>query len=508
MSIDPPRVVGDHVTRLRHDLLAAGYTVDGVAAVLGPVAMAALDREQVLPALRATKVSAPAGAADDAGAAAILIRLFALGDPVDIDQAERALPTLGISGAAELGLLVPEGSGLAATCDLRPYSDGDHGWWVASDLSELATGSPLPTWHVLGIGGASTTLASWTPRPPVARALDLGTGSGVQALHLSTHAEAVVVTDLSERALAFAAFNAALNEVTWEQRRGSLLDPVAGRQFDLVVANPPFVITPRGGAVPRYDYRDGGAAGDTVVADLVRGLGNVLAPGGIAQLLGNWEVTAQHGWRERVGTWLAESGLDAWVVQREVADPAQYAETWARDGGHLVATADYDRMYAAWLDDFADRDVTGVGFGVITMHRPTTERQPFVDLVEVTHPVSLPMGPTIRSGIAARVWLAEHGDDEVLDTAWRAAPDVTVEHHHQPGHNDPRAIVVRQGGGLRLAPSVDTATAALIGVCDGELTARGALVAIADLLQEDLEQVTASVVPVLRSLVADGFVTR
>ena len=57
--------------------------------------------------------------------------------------------------------------------------------------------------------------------------LDLGCGGGIQALHASRHADHVVATDLSDRALAFAAFNAALNETELELRQGSLLDPVS-----------------------------------------------------------------------------------------------------------------------------------------------------------------------------------------------------------------------------------------------------------------------------------------
>ena len=96
------------------------------------------------------------------------------------------------------------------------------------------------------------------------------------------HADEVVVTDLSERALAYAAFNAALNSVDWQIRGGSMLEPVAGEQFSLIVSNPPFVITPRSGMF-LFEYRDGGASGDAIVADLVRSIGAHLEPGGIAQ---------------------------------------------------------------------------------------------------------------------------------------------------------------------------------------------------------------------------------
>jgi len=498
MTSNPPRVDPALVPALRNDLVTARYTVGGVTELLGPMATAALDRDQVLPAQRATAASTAPGAT--------LVRLFALGDPVDVAEAAAALPTLGVEGAFALGLLEPEGDAVVALCDLRPYAADGVDWWVASDLGEVATRRPLRENHVLGIGGASATLASWTPRPHVERALDLGTGCGVQALHLHGHADEVVVTDLSERALAFARFNAALDEADWDVRSGSMLDPVAGERFGLVVSNPPFVITPRSGAVPHFEYRDGGAAGDAVVRDLVRGVGNHLERGGIAQFLGNWEVPRGSTWTERVAAWLDGTGLDAWVVQREVQDPAEYAETWARDGGHHPGTVDFNAMYAAWLDDFAARDVESIGFGVVTLHRPRTDREPFVDLMDVSWPVEAPMGPAVLAGLDARTWLAEHDDDAVLDVAWRCAPDVHEERHAMPGALDPTAMVLRQGGALRRHLALTTVTAAFTSVCDGDLTARAAAAAIAGLLGRDDDEVRREVVAFLRDAVKDGLV--
>ena len=497
MTVNPPRVDDALIARLRADLEASGFTVAGVTDLLGPMAATALERDQALPAQRVA-----VGSADPRAA---LVRLFTLGDPVDAAEVEEALPALGVAGAVSLGLVAPEGDAVVARCDLRPYAADGVNWWVASDLGELATGRPLTPEHVLGIGGASTTLASWTPRPHVERALDLGTGCGVQALHLEAHADEVVVTDLSRRALGYARFNAALDEAEWDVREGSLLEPVAGERFGLVVSNPPFVITPRSGAVPLFEYRDAGAAGDSVVRDLVRRVGDHLEPGGIAQLLGNWEVPRGSTWRERVTEWLEGTGLDAWVVQREVQDPAEYAETWARDGGHHPGTADFNAMYAAWLDDFAARDVEAIGFGVITLQRPRTDRVPFVDLMEVGWPVEAPMGPTILAGLDARTWLAEHDDDAVLDTAWRCGGDVDVEQHTAPGAADPSVILLRQGGGLRRQLALSTVTAAYVSVCDGELTARAACAAIAGLLGLEDDPVRAEVVGLTRDAAKDGF---
>ena len=496
MSGPTPVADPELVARLRADLAAAAYTVEAVGALLGPLATAALGREQTIPAQRVT--------AGTDGPLATLVRLFGLGDAVDAAEAAVALPTLGLDGAAALRLVREQGPGVVATCDLRPYGDEQHAWWVASDLTELATRAPLREDHVLGIGGASTTLASWTPRPAVERALDVGTGCGVQALHLGSHARHVTVTDISTRALEFARFNAVLNGLHWEILEGSMLDPVAGQRFGLIVSNPPFVITPRSPDVPLFEYRDGGQSGDTVVADLVRSIGDHLEPGGVAQFLGNWEIVGEADWRERVRGWVAGTGLDAWIVQRDVQDPAEYAETWSRDGGHHSATTEFSTMYAAWLDDFASRGVSAIGFGVITLQRPVGERAPFVDLTEATGPVSSPMGPHVLSGLRARTWLAEHGDDELLAVAWRCADDVVEERHSRPGAEEPAVIQLRQGAGLGRTVRLDTVGAALVSVCDGSLPAGAALDAIAELLGEDAGAVRDSAVPLLRSLVADG----
>lgn len=505
-----PRLDPALLESLRADLAALDGTVERVDRLLGDVAVGALRRDDALPArrrLHALSASDPL---------ACFVAAFTLGAPVAAERLAAAVPRTGLRGLADLGLLTGDGGGhpdvaadrgdlVRASCDLRPHGDEDHAWWVASDLGELSRPGPLRTDHVLGIGGASATLASWTPRPQVARALDLGTGCGVQALHLAAHVGQVVATDLSPRALAYAAFNAALAGQEWDLRHGDLFAPVARESFDLVVSNPPFVITPRRPDVPRYDYRDGGRPGDALVREFARSAGAHLNPGGIAHFLGNWELGAGQDWRAMWEDWLAGTDVDAYVVQREVQDPAEYAETWARDGGHRPGTPEYDALLGAWLDDFEARGVEAIGFGVATLHRPAAPRAPYRDLVDHRGPVAAPMGPAVLARLRAHDWLAEHGRQGALDQAWRAAGDVTQERHYRPGEDDPSAILIRQGGGLGLAVRADTVTAALVGVCDGELTAGQALGGIAALLDEPVDAVVARSWAALEGLVLGGF---
>ncbi|MBD5785340.1 methyltransferase [Cellulosimicrobium terreum] len=503
----PAAVVG-----LRSDLVEAGFTVDGVESVLGPVASAALHREQAVPAHRVL-----ARRDDPTSALAVL---FLLGGDVPRGALDAALGRTGVDGAARLGLVEAAGSGpddaVCALVDLRPYAASDAAgpvsWWLASDLGEVATGRRLAADHVLGAGGASLTLAQVTMRTPVDRVLDLGTGCGIQALHAARHAHRVVATDISARALGFAAFNAALDlGEGLDLRAGSMLDPVAGESFDLVVSNPPFVITPRstgdGAGVTVYEYRDGGRAGDDLVRDLVTGVGDVLAPGGVAQLLGNWEHRRGEPWEERVGAWLDASGLDGWVVQREVLDPAEYAETWIRDGGTTGEREPgaWAAAYAAWLDDFAARDVEAVGFGIVTLRRPVSGGPTLRRLEEHTGSVRQPLGAHLAASLAAHDWLAVRDDAALAAEHLAVAADVTEERFHTPGEPDPSVVLLRQGDGLGRAVQASTGLAALVGASDGELTVGQLVGAIAALLEVSAADLAAELLPTVRGLVRDGF---
>lgn len=487
---------------LRSDLTTSGYGVAGVEEVLGAVAADALHREEPVPALRAT-----AGSDEPV---AVLVRAFLLGAVVPARLIGAAFPTLGIDGAVALGLVETGADQVRALVDLRPYAAvdgrGEVDWWIASDLGELATGHALRTDHVLGVGGASTTLAQVTVRDPRGLVLDLGTGCGIQALHASRHSRRVVGTDISLRALEFARFNALLAGVDLELRVGSMLEPVADERFDLVVSNPPFVITPRTPGMPAYEYRDGGRAGDAIVQELVEGVGAVLAPGGVAQLLGNWEVRRGEQWHERVGSWLDASGLDGWVIQRELQDPAQYAETWIRDGG---TTPDRDRAawasrYGAWLDDFASRDVEAIGFGVLTLRRPLSGAPSLRRLEEVTGTVRQPLGPAIAASLEAHDWLEFHDDDGLLASHLVVAPDVTEERYLTPGDADPQVVLLRQGGGFGRAVQAGTALAGFVGACDGDLSVGQIVAALGALLDVGADAVAADVLPSTRGLIRDG----
>ena len=482
---------------LRAALADASYTFDGVAELLGPIAHNALSRNETAPGLRRTTGGSPLET---------LTRLFLLQATVPVEEAEVALPGL-VDRLCVEGILERSLSEVAARIDVRPYAGDDRDFWVVSDLTPGLDGTPnkVGAHHVLGISSASTSLAQLTLRHDVGTALDLGTGCGVQALHLAGHAERVVATDVNKRALWIAEFNTVLNETpNVEVRDGSFFEPVAGDTFDLIATNPPFVISPATGE--RLVYRDSGLPGDRVVEDIVRKAPALLNDGGWCQVLANWIIKADTPWDERLAGWL-DGTCDAFVVQREVLDPASYVELWLKDAG-LQSAQDYLHRYDTWLAWFEEQGIEAVGFGWINLRkRPANAAgEPTVRLEEWPYDVEQPIAPAIGAWGEAVDALATLATDEALFGArLQAREDVQQETVGAPGAEDPHSVVLRQQRGFRRARKADTVEAALVGACDGELTVGQILDALAQLLDADATETRAGYAEKVRELVAEGF---
>jgi methylase of polypeptide subunit release factors len=487
--------VPDWIPRLRDALLAADYSYDGVAVLLGTTAHAALARNETTPGLRRTAGGSPVET---------LTRLWLLQTTVTVEAVDRALPGLldDLCAARVLDRSVGE---VVARVDLRPYGTDEGNLWVLGDLTPGLDGGPnrVGPDHVLGISPAATSLAQLTVREPFGSALDLGTGCGVQSLHLARHVDHVVGTDVNRRALWIAGLNAELNGVPTgstsgiDLREGSFFEPVAGERFDLVVTNPPFVISPATGE--RLVYRDSGLPGDRAVEHVVREIPRHLAPGGYGQVLANWAIVRDRPWDERLETWLQGAGCDAWVVQREVLDPAEYVELWLKDAG-LHGSADYLERYDTWLSWLDEQGIEGVGFGWINLRATGADDH---RLEEWRWEVEQPLGDEVVAHFARVAALRDLADEALLATRPRLRADVVQETHGPVGAEDPSRIVLRQQRGMRRARQVDTVEAALAGASDGDLTVAQLLGALEQILGPDAgaEDRLSGV----RELVADGF---
>jgi hypothetical protein len=474
------------IERLREALHSAGYTSTGIADRIGPAATDALRRNDFRAAIRAT------GGGDRL---ATLVRLFVCGQAEPETAVAAALAPLPLADAVGAGLVEPAGAGfLRAALELEPYGD----WWVVSDVSNaMRPGIPLPAEHVLGVGGASTTLAQATVRRPVGTALDLGTGCGVQALHLSTHAQRVTATDLSDRALRFAATTAALNGLDWELLPGDLTAPVAGRRFDLVVSNPPFVVGP---GTTTHTYRDSGRPGDAVCAELAAAAPTLLADGGTMQFLANWLHVTGESWADRVAGWVAGTGLDAWIVQREVSDPVGYVSLWLADAAEDPAAQ--SARAADWLDWFDAHKVEAVGLGLVTL-RAGGHADPVVRVEDLRQAVDQPMGTHIAAWFDRADWLRTH---PLLDAKLRTADGL---HLRQEASRAPDGWTVDRQflaltDGLRWVEEVDPVALALVSASNGGVALGDQLDLLAAAHGVDADELREVAVPLVAHLVERG----
>ena len=126
---------------------------------------------------------------------------------------------------------------------------------------------------------------------PGASCLDLGTGSGAIAITLACErpALAMTATDASAAALAVARANAQASGcgARVDFRLGPWYAPVAGKRFDAIVANPPYIAAGDPHLAegdlrfePRAALTDGSADGLDSLREIVRGASAHLAPGG------------------------------------------------------------------------------------------------------------------------------------------------------------------------------------------------------------------------------------
>jgi hypothetical protein len=282
--------------------------------------------------------------------------------PCEKDAVGRAAGTTDLKDWAEAGLISMDGTRVRAAVKVLPF----HDLLLAFDLPSML-GTVAGRDYVMGIGASTLTLANLTIRKSSCLTLDLGTGCGLQALLASVHSEKVIAVDINERAVAFAGFNAALNGIgNVECRRGDFFEPVKGEEFDLIISNPPYVISPEHDCT----YCSAGLEGDGLCRKIVREAPAMLAQGGFCQVLCNWAEADCRPWTERVRGWVEGSGCDAWAMRSQSRDIASYASTWIRHTESHGRGITMER-FEEWMSYYDHLGISGIGSGIVTLRRRT-----------------------------------------------------------------------------------------------------------------------------------------
>jgi methylase of polypeptide subunit release factors len=354
--------------------------------------------------------------------------------------------------------------------------------------------------HVVGIGSATRTLAALTVRRDGDRVLDLGTGCGFQALLAARQAGSVVATDLNPRAGWMTATNVTLNDVgPIDIRIGDLFEPVREEVFDLIVSNPPFVVSPD----RSFYFRDASAGGDKICRDVVRGATAHLAPDGFATILVNWVVHAGEQDASAPRSWLESLPCDAWVLHHETLDPIRYADRWIlpleRPGRRV------EQVLERWLTYYERIGALGIASGAIILRRRDGPGWQRVDAMR--YPPSGSASAQIQRVFEAQGAFAWPDDPRILAARFRLVDGHRLDQHltYSDGRyeaHDAR-LVLEDGAGV--IAQVPANALELVFALDGSRPLGAILADLSSLSGEDQDALTRRMLPVVRELFERGY---
>jgi methylase of polypeptide subunit release factors len=459
-------------------LAASGYDDLGLGELLGAP-----------PEVAGTWQVAPvhlAALGEDGSDRGVLARLFLLGDAVETGAAERALgPEL-----ARAPLVEEAGDGLVRSpVQVMPFQ----GMLFVSDPPRRGRAAADV---VCPVTNAARSMSRLTLRRASRAALDLGAGNGVQGLLAARHSERVTFTDVNRRALGFCALNARLNgvEERCELVEGSWFEPLAEREFDLIVANPPFIISPDS----VLEFRDGGLPRDQVSCKVVCEAAEHLSEGGVAHVMVNWVHAHGDDWSAPPRQWLAGRGCDALVLRFVSQAPEEYAALWNAD----LRDDDEDEYRGAlrrWIEHYRETGIEAIGTGVVILRRRAAAAN-WVRALDLPGGISGAPGEHVERLFAGGDWLATHPDDGALLATPFALPDglrVRQTLSRRDGRYRRHAAEVGVDPGLGAHAALDPDALGVVLGCDGERPLHEVVAGTAD----DLRSL---VLETVRDLVARG----
>ena len=480
----------DDFGRLRDLLTRVGYMDSSVLDTIGINDLPAIKGNDHPLLLERTSTGSPLH---------ILIRLFLMEMPVDSSIVQNAIQPMTIEAWEQAGLVHCRGTEVIAAVKLLLFQN----LVVAFDLTSIMQ-TPLRKNYVMGIGSSTIALSNLTIRRQSRRTLDLGAGCGVHAFLAAPHSDHTVAVDINPRAVQLAQFNAKLNAISnIECLQGDFFKPVTDQKFDLVVSNPPFVISPE----TRFIYRDGGMEADSVTRKIVREVPRFLHEGGFCQILCNWAETNGQDWQKRLENWFEGTGCDAWVMRSESLTAATYASTWIKHTEFFDQATKFAERFQKWMAYYERLGIESVGAGLITMRKAEGKANWF-SADESPKKMLGPCGESIARGFELRDFLETVRDDNtLLNSRLRHSPDIRLEQQFEPAEQGWKATAsfISLSKGFAYKGNSDPLIANLLIKCDGQKPLNDLIPDMAASLGADPEQIAPTLCQLIRKLIEQGF---
>ncbi len=289
-----------------------------------------------------------------------LIRLFLLRGTLSEGRVSEIFGESLMDTMLQLGLLLSRHDQVASRIDIFVVD----GIFLATDHRfMLLPEDRIEEDPVMYIGLDSLGLALTAPRYSCRNVLDLCTGSGVQALTASRYAEFVTAVDINPRAIRFARFNAQLNGIAnIKVIQSNLYSNVGNGQFDIILANPPFVPSPE----KDLAFRDGGAKGEDILSKIISEASDHLTEYGRLHIVTDLVEISEY--RHKLHTWWNGGPAEKVVLTTADRDEILFAVPHS----HHPFGQDFDsynKELGRWVEHFRAADLKNVNFGYILIHR-------------------------------------------------------------------------------------------------------------------------------------------
>jgi len=419
-----------------------------------------------------------------------LLRWFCLGNRQTRDAVRPFVPDPILEIMVDCGLLTSDGDSLAGAVMLTPCDEFLFAADLASRMSS-AQSSDIVLWP----NPTTRLLQLFCVRQPSRTTLDLGAGCGVLGVLAAAVSERVVATDLNPRAAEFTLFNAALNGVeNLEYRNGDTFEPVAGSGFDLILANPPFFVTPTSSEL----YCENQLDLDEYCRRVVREAPQYLNEGGFFQAVLEWVQVRGQSWQDRLTEWLDGNGCDAWVLRSYVRDASGYARERIRE---TSTNESFAGKYDSWMRYYRERGVEEVHGGILAMRKRSGRN--WIRLEGTPVEAAEPFGELVLDTFATQDILStEPGDAELLEMKPRLPADAQLDQSFRiaEGKWTPASLRVRLAGAAPAHSAVEREVAGFLARCDGRIPLRDLAGELSAQVKVDREIVEKQCCAVIRTL--------
>lgn len=430
----------------------------------------------------------------------VLLRLFVEGVGVSENRVRGALPG-SFEKLLEIGLLTAKSDSLVSGLRLRPTLEGCFSDDFPSRLFQHSDD------FVMGVAPTTRMVKLLIPPGHPKRILDLCCGSGWLALTCAAEKNSVTATDLNPRALELARFNARLNGVDLiDWREGPWFEPVKGETFDLIVSNPPFVITPGSQAIA-LDTPDN----DTLLPTLLGSLPEYLNPEGFACFLLEWPFESVDSWEEKPLSCLPEFGAQTFLFEVQRREPVEYARHWISQDPRFQDPELRDREIDRWVRHFKDKGYEGVSSGFVVMRKcERGEEWTTAESREVPG-FNKETSQEIGRIFEGTSWLKTRAGqvDELLDVPFGAPEGIsqTTDAVLSEGKWIPASIKLISPGMIAYNGHVDQSLLAMIEAASSSKTIREIVPELAEQVDSSPEAIAPQVAGLVEQLVRLGLLT-